>query len=118
MAKITASDLPDRLDENGEGVWETVAEESPTVVLFNTVGDQLVGFYVGEDHIAPENGEEFDRYVFNSSTGPVAVNKSYKLEEAMQKVQPGDFCRITYVKEIPTKRGLNPLKDFRVEVKR
>lgn len=119
MAKIQPSDLPDRLNDDGEPVWETVAEESATVVLFETPGDQFIGTYVGEDHIEPENGEPFDRFVFHDRTGaPVALNKSYKLEEAMKAVEPGDLVRVTYMKDIPTRRGQNPLKDYKVEVAR
>ena len=104
--------------------WETVVDESPTLVIFDTVGDVFIGQYKGEEHIdqpVNEKGEDqsFDRYIFRGTDGqPYAINKSYKLAEAMSKVDTEDWCRITYVKDIPTNRKLNPLKDFRVDVRR
>lgn len=119
MAKITAADLPTSINEDGEGVWETVADESAQVILLDKPGDQFIGTYLGEDHIEPENGEAFDRFLFHDSENkPVALNKSYKLEEAMKAVEPGDMVRVTYTKDITTRRNLNPLKDYKVEVRR
>lgn len=107
-----------------EWEWETVAEESATTVIFDTIGDVFVGRFTGEEHIdqpANEKGEDqsFDRFLFVGRDGKrYAINKSYKLNEAMDKVMEGDWCRITYIKDIPTNRKLNPLKDFRVDVRR
>ena len=47
-----------------------------------------------------------------------AVNKSYKLEQAMEYVKPDDWVRITYIKDVDTGRGLNPMKDYRVDVRK
>lgn len=113
---VKPSDLPDRLDENGEPVWETVAEESADVVKLDNVGDMFIGTYVGLDTITPDNGEEFSRYVFRDRwDGLKAINVSYKLETAMKDISEGDLVRITYAKDIVTKRGLNPMKDYKVE---
>lgn len=104
--------------------WETVVDESPTLVIFDTVGDVFIGQYMGEEHIeqpVDDKGEDqsFDRFNFRGNDGaPYAINKSYKLAEGMSKVDVGDWCRITYIKDIPTNRKLNPLKDFRVDVRR
>lgn len=104
--------------------WETVADESPILVIFDTVGDVFIGQFKGEEHIEQaidEKGEDqsFDRYVFRGQDGnPYAINKSYKLAQGMEKVEFDDWCRITYIKDIPTNRKLNPLKDFRVDVRR
>lgn len=103
--------------------WETVAEESPTRVVFDTLGDTFVGQYVGDQHIEQEPDEDgkdqsFDLFLFRGRDSELyAVNHSYKLIEAMEKVTEGDWVRIVFVKEIPSKRG-NPLKDFRVDVKK
>jgi hypothetical protein len=104
--------------------FETVQEESPTRVIFDTIGDQFVGQYIGDEHIdLPPNdkGEDqsFDLFNFRGRDGErYAINKSYSLEQAMEKVTEGQWCRITYAKDVPTKRSLNPMKDFRVEVRK
>lgn len=108
--------------------FETVAEESATTVILEDEGDQFIGQYVGQDKIEFEaidqetkevKTETFERFVFRARDNRLyAMNKSYKLDEAMSKVQPEQWVRITLVKNIETKRGLNPMKDFRVEVKR
>lgn len=106
-----------------EWEWETVVEEAPTRVVFDTIGDTFIGQFVGEEHIeqAPnEKGEDqsFDLFNFRGRDGQLyAINKSYKLEEAMGKIGDGDWVRIVYVKDLPTKRGLNPMKDFTVDVR-
>lgn len=117
-----AADASANVSESpSEWEWETVAEESPTRVIFDTVGDTFVGQFKGEDHIEHEvEGEDasFDLFLFRGRDGELyAINKSYKLIEAMEKVEYDQWVRIQFVKEIPSRKG-NPLKDFRVDVKR
>ena len=103
--------------------WETVQEESATRVIFDTVGDEFIGKYLGSEHITPdkktEDTEEFDLFLFLGTDGErYALNYSYSLVKAMEKVAINDWTRIVYTKDLPTKRGLNPMKDFRVDVRR
>ena len=123
MSPVNAKkdDVTPDVSAPSEWEWETVVEESATTVIFDTVGDQFVGLYTGSEHIDPDNGkdEPFDRFVFQGRDGELyAVNKSFKLETAMQDIDPGQWVRITYVKDVPTGRGLNPMKDFRVDVRK
>lgn len=98
--------------------WEVVQEESSEVFQFENYGDVLVGTFRKIEHIEPEEGEPFDRIILDTDDGSVGVNPSYSLTRAFAKVNVGDLVRITYVQDIQTARGLNPMKDFRVEVKR
>lgn len=104
--------------------WETIAEGSATVVIFENVGDEFVGQYTDDEHIEREpnaKGEDqsFDRFIFRGQDGErYALNKSYALEEAMAKVSKGQWCRILYFKDIPTARNQNPMKDFKVSVRK
>ncbi len=101
--------------------WETTMEESPTTVIFDSFGDVFIGMYLGEERIDPDNGkdEPFIRYVFKGrDLARYAVNKSYKLSQAMDKIDVGSWVKITYVKNIETSRGLQPMKDFQVDVRR
>lgn len=106
--------------QNEDG-WETVAEESAEPVRFQNHGDEFIGRFVRTEHIEPPNDEPFDRYVFEDENGQLwAVNQSYKISGAIDghNVQPGDWVRIVYAKDITTKRGQSPMKDFVVQVKR
>jgi len=119
--KPVEPDISDVSTAPDEWEFETVAEEAPTRVVFDEFGDVFVGQYVGTEHIEQpidEKGidQSFDLLNFRARDGQLyAINSSYKLVEAMGKVDEGDWVRITYVKDLPTKRGLNPMKDFVVD---
>ena len=104
--------------------WETVEEGAPTKILFDTIGDSFVGQYIDDEHVDREptaNGEDmsFVLFIFRGRDGDrYAINKSFALEEAMKKVDRGAWCRITYIKDIPTARKQNDMKDFRVDVRK
>lgn len=126
-AKKTDPEFVENADprENPEGwEWDTVAEGSAAVVIFEDKGDQFVGQFLGSQHIEREpnaKGEDqsFDRFLFRGRDGErYAINKSYALEEAMEDVNDGQWVRITYIKDIPTARNQNPMKDFRVDVRK
>lgn len=109
--------------------FETVIEESPTHVIFDTPGDVFVGQFVERITITPENPpgidpdsklykSPFDLFTFRGRDGVLyAINPSGKLDKAMDVVKPGDWTRITLVKHIPSSKG-NDFKDFRVEVRK
>lgn len=121
-------DLTARMNAvNDSTEWETVTEASPTKIIFDTIGDRFIGTYQGELNIAAEmnitkdhpEGEAFDMYLFRGVDGELySVNKSYKLMMGLDGVDIGTLCRLTYVADIPTGRGLNPMKDITLDVKR
>lgn len=103
-------------------VWEMVEEESPSRVIFDAIGDIFIGQFKSKIHIDQEpdpKGKDmsFDLWTFRGRDGALyAINDSYKMTIAMEKVKLDDWCRITYIKDIPTNKG-NPVKDLRVERK-
>ncbi len=100
--------------------FETVVEESPTHVVFDTVGDVFIGQYVDRITITPETAgkDPFDLFTFRGRDGELyAVNPSGKLDKGMDVVKPGDWVRLTLTKFIPSNKG-NDFKDFRVEVRK
>jgi hypothetical protein len=105
--------------------WNIVAEESPTRVIFDKIDDVFIGQYKGMTHVdqpvnAKGEDQSFDLWTFRGRDGVLyAINDSYKMREAMDNgaVVIGDWCRITFVKEIPTTKG-NPVKDLRIEVRK
>jgi hypothetical protein len=99
--------------------FETIIEESPTGIVFDTVGDCFIGQYLDRVTIEPENGKDpFDLFRFRGFDGGLyAVNPSGKLDKGMSTVKEGDWVRITLIKFIPSNKG-NDFKDFRVEIKK
>lgn len=117
-ATVNAGDVSTAPDD---WEFETLVEESPTMVIFDTIGDVFIGQYIGIEHIDPANGkdEPFDRFTFRGRDGELyAVNQSYKLQTALEDVDKGTWIRITYTKDIPTSRNLQPMKDFRIDVRK
>lgn len=112
------SELPP-VDDSTEG-WETVREESPTVIIFDTPGDRFTGVYQGKETIHnPQDGEDFDRHRFTGlDSKPYAINDSWTLQDGLKDVAVGSLVRLTYTKNVETGRKLNPMKDVKVEVKR
>lgn len=109
-------------DHEDDG-WETIQERSASVVIFDTVGDELIGTYRGIETIEPDDDPDnaFSRYLLEGTDGELyATNISYALRSAVEKhdVKVGDMLRIRYVGDVKTKRGLNPMKDFEIAVKR
>jgi len=106
--------------------WETVSEGAPTKVVFETPGEAFIGQFQGARHIDREpnaKGEDqsFDMYVFRGRDGEMySLPQSYSLAEAIEDMDEpfGTWMRITYLKDVPTARGQNPMKDFRVDVRK
>lgn len=105
--------------------WETVSEESPIGVVFENVGDVFIGKYLGPETITtdkPYNSDgdtSFDVFLFRGRDEKrYSMPQSYNLMKAMEKVQEGQWCRIEFCAEVETKRGQNPMKDFRVDVRK
>lgn len=108
--------------------FETVSEESPTVVKFDTFGDQFTGVFIGTNIVefVDNKGEEkkYTQYLFRGVGGAgivagdlYALNDSYKIRQGMSKVHEGETARLTYIKDVPTGQPA-PMKDVTVEVKR
>jgi hypothetical protein len=130
VAKTKDAVSPDFVDgadptESPEGwEWDTVVEGVPARVVFDTIGDNFIGQFIGREKVELEPAADgsdpsFELFLFRGRDGDrYAVNVSYALEEGMQKVQEGQWCRLTYVKDIKTGRNLNPMKDFKVDVRK
>jgi hypothetical protein len=103
--------------------FETVSDESPTRVIFDTPGDTFIGQYQGIEHIEqpPDDrgvDQSFDLHTFRGRDGSLyAVNDSYKMKTAMADIKPDTWVRLTYVKDIPSNKG-NPMKDIKVEARK
>lgn len=130
MAFRTAKEIAEAA--TGSDGWSTVVEEAGIKVQFDKPGDVFVGIYLNMETITdpnPKEGEDGE-FLAASFTGifpaevtgkPCQIFPGWKLRNALEsaKVAAGDTVRITYVKDIDMSgNGRNPMKDFRVEVKR
>jgi hypothetical protein len=99
--------------------WTTVAEETGSRIIFDTVGDTFTGIFRTKQHIVPENTdkEEFDLLTFTGEDGEAySTAPGYKLTRAFDNIKPGTTVRITLKALIPTDWP-QPMKDFRVETR-
>jgi hypothetical protein len=97
--------------------FETVEDEAPTAIVFDTFGDVFVGQYEELRRIVPDKDDPFELFIFRGRDGrPYSVSAYTKMMKAMEKVSPGSWVRLTYVKDLASTKG-QPMKDFKVEVK-
>jgi hypothetical protein len=100
--------------------WTTVADETPALVVFDTPGeDVFTGTFVEKRHIINPNDadQQWDQYVFRGTDGDLyGINSSYSIAKGMEAVNPGQECRITFVKTVDVGRP-SPMKDFKIETR-
>lgn len=113
------------MSKQPDSEWTTVTEGAATQVKFDKIGDVFIGTKVGKRTIDPQNGKDdpFDVWEFHAAEQPglsdgelVNVPTSYGLRD-LENVPDGTLCRLEYVKDIPTARGLNPMKSFIIQTK-
>lgn len=114
--------MANRQATQDEDEWTTVAEESATRIIFDTIGDQFTGTYLGTEEIPhPQTGELMRYLMFRGTQAEqkgelFSTSASWKLEDAFKAIEPGTKVRITYVKNVETSRGPNKMKDYRIDV--
>lgn len=103
--------------------WEfsTEVAEAPIQVELE-LGESIVLYFEGIEHIVPDGAktadDAFDLLTFTGRDGVrYAMNPGYKLDRYFRSAEPA-WYRITLIKELPTGRGLNPMKDYKVEKKK
>lgn len=100
--------------------WETIEREAPTQVVFDTIGDEFIGRYIGSQNIElpDSDGDTFRQDTFEGGDGEIyAINPGFQLREVLDRVQPGNWVRITYKKDVDTGQP-SPMKSFQVDVRK
>jgi hypothetical protein len=91
---------------SGEFEWETVHVESPDQVVFDTIGDTLIGVYTGHELIYPDPekdpGKWFVQLRWTIPTGAVFTNAGYELRNAYTETTYDSEGRPTVTDKIPT----------------
>lgn len=118
MAKEETPQPPQASEEE----WETVAEESGSPILFEEIGAQFIGVYIGRQDITPSDDPEdaFVQLKFRDSDDNVrTINAGYKLLDAFAGIGEGQKVRITRTPDVPMNDPKkNDMKDYRVDVAR
>jgi hypothetical protein len=129
-ATTPATDLESTvaLVESSDTQWEMVREESPDKIVFDEVGDMLIGRFVGREIITVEATEKDPESQFTVLTWRdclvngekmdyVANNAGFALEKAFAGLDFGVLTRVTLIKKTDVGQA-SKMNDFRVEVAR
>lgn len=113
--------------------WETHHVESPDQVVFDTIGDTLIGIYAGHELIYPDPDKKptefFVQLRWTIPTGSVFVNAGYELRNAYtttvydnegrptvtDKVAIGSMTRNELMKLVDVDQN-DPMKSYRVDI--
>lgn len=102
--------------------WVTVSEPEvdETKIVFDTIGDEFIGTYLGMRSIVNEDGK-FTQLRFKGigeAEGEIFfTNANYSLNKSFTKVRPGRVVRVTFVEEKDTGQD-SPMRIFQVDVKK
>ena len=118
--------------EGQEFQWTTVHVEAPDQVVFDTVGDTLIGIYAGHELIYPDPEKDptewFVQLKWTIPTGAVFTNAGYELRTAYtkttfdsegrpsvtDKIAVGTMTRNELMKLVDVDQA-SPMKSFRVD---
>lgn len=107
-----------------ETTWTTVSTgeaEPETKIVFDSIGDEFVGVYLGMRVVDPQDITEkpYQQARFQgvgSDEGTVYfTNAGFSLRAGLRDVRKGSLVRLTWESELDTGQS-SPMKVFRVEV--
>jgi hypothetical protein len=108
-------------DMTSDDYWagvDSVKAGIGAIVKFEDIGTVFVGTYQGMGEVTTEDGEIIEAHKFNDPDGlPVAIWASHDLNRKLEEVPNYSPVRIEYIRDVPTKRGLTPMKEFKVQAK-
>lgn len=108
---MTDQDTPQTQDE-----WQTVSEDEvdETKIVFDTIGDEFIGIYLGPRIIEQED-HKFTQYRFQVGEDYYFTNAGYSLMRGMSNVPKGSRVRIVFSSERDTGQE-SPMRIFTVQV--
>jgi hypothetical protein len=126
MAAKSPTQTTPAIVDNAATEWEMVREESPDKIVFDEIGDQLIGRFVGREIITVEATEKEpesqftvltwrDALVNGDHMDYVANNAGFALESAFASLPFGVITRVTLIKKTDVGQA-SKMNDFRVEV--
>lgn len=88
--------------------------EPETKIVFDTIGDQFTGIYLG---MRQQENYQQARFQSVDNDEVFFVNANYSLRNGLKNARPGQKVRITFTSETDTGQP-NPMRNFTVEVAR
>lgn len=100
----------------GEYDWQQVSEEESdeTKVVFDTIGDEFVGVYLGKREVPNEDGT-FWQHRFAVGEQKFFVNGNHSLNQGMSRVAKGAVARVEYTSDKDT-GAASPMRVYTVYV--
>lgn len=110
--------MPEDVKQEAAEEWRRVSEEETDEIkiVFDTIGDEFIGTYIGHRVIENENGK-FTQYRFSVGTETYFTNAGHSLMQGMSHVIKGNRVRVTYVSDKDTGQE-TPMRVFAVDVSR
>jgi hypothetical protein len=106
--------------------FETVHDEAGSQLIFEEIGDEYIGEYLGTDTITfmrpDENGElqeeSFLQLRFKDPEGPKALNAGYELAKYFTETPPqrGVIVRLILANKVDMGKSKNPMLSFRIDI--
>jgi hypothetical protein len=100
--------------------WDLVHEESPDQIVFDTIGDEYTGLYLGSEVITftkqvkgEDVDQEFTQHRFRDPGGITVVNGGYELNSELSKIEPNTMLRIRLMKLVDVGQN-DPMKSYRI----
>jgi hypothetical protein len=97
--------------------WDLQHEESPEQIVFDTIGDEYVGLYLGAEVITFEDkkgdSQSFTQHRFRDPGGITVINGGYELNAELAKITPDTMIRIKLMKLVDVGQN-DPMKSYRI----
>jgi hypothetical protein len=102
--------------------WSTVQdgtdEGEETKIIFDSIGDEFIGKYLGPRVLEDENGRSYTQLRFEvEGDGIYFTNAGFSLRQAFRSIRPGTLVRVEFSSETDTGRE-SAMKSFTVQVAR
>jgi hypothetical protein len=119
--------MADRVGYNPDDfTFETVKDEAGDQLVFEELGDEYTGEFLGTETITfmkpDENGvpqeESFLQIRFKDPTGPKVINAGYELEKLFTSgdIPAHTIVRLVLANKVDMGKSKNPMLSFRVDV--
>lgn len=98
--------------------WVEVKTDSmvdETKIVFDTIGDEFIGTYLGTRTQEDEEGKPYTQIRWQVGEDFFFTNATYGLRQAYKGIRAGTVTRTRYVDDLDTGRA-TPMKVFRVDV--
>jgi hypothetical protein len=102
-----------------EMTWKTVSDPAQTTeetkIVFDTIGDEFVGTYLGMREVDGGENGRYKQARFAVGDDLYFTNANYSLRNGLKDVRPGTLTRVEFTSEQDTGQA-SPMRVFTVQV--